>query len=104
MTERTRSAPFVQNDSEFLWFCLTVRSSGIPGSKRLEIRDGVLALDLDNAVALRLLQFDEKVKKNDRKLLAYEVCKMAFGSGESDEDLPDIIKSDPYADENTVVS
>jgi hypothetical protein len=69
----------VQNDSEFLWFCLTVRSSGVPGSKRLQIADSVTALDFDNAVALRLLQFDEKVKENDRKLLAYEVCKMLLG-------------------------
>lgn len=82
MTERIGSKPFV-SDNEFLWECLTVRSSGIPLSKRLEIEHYALALDLDKAVSLRLLQFDSEVMAHSAKTIAYEVSKI-FGSSEED--------------------
>ncbi len=84
MREQIRSTPFLKNDNEFLWFCLTCRESGIPASRRLGERDEVLALDMDNAVSLRLLRFDNEIRDADRKMLAHEVCKMAFGSGDGD--------------------
>lgn len=79
------SIRFLANDNEFLWFCLTVRTSGIAASVRLGIKDEVRALDIDNAASLRLLQFDTDVMKQSARLIAYEVSKI-FGSGESDDD------------------
>lgn len=74
------STRFLENRNEFLWFCLTCRETGIPPSTRLRIRNEVLALDLDNAYALRLLIWDREQKDIERKMLAYEVCKAAFGT------------------------
>jgi hypothetical protein len=51
---------------------------------RLGIEDEVTALDLDNAVSLRLLQFDAEQMKQNARLIAYEVSKI-FSSEESDE-------------------
>lgn len=86
MTERIRSIAFARNDDTFLWFCLTCRETGIPASRRLKIADEVQALDIDNAVTLRLLRFDTKVKEADAKRLAYEVRKMVFGDGSESGD------------------
>jgi len=51
---------------------------------RLGIEDEVTALDLDNAVSLRLLQFDAEQMKQNARLIAYEVSKI-FSSESSDE-------------------
>lgn len=91
-------------------FSLTCRETGIPASVRLRIQDEVLGLDIDNAVTLRLLRWDGEVKKNDRQALAYEVCKMAFGTKEDDDSILDsstlhpLVAADKYADENTIIS
>lgn len=65
--------PFVENDDEFAWFCLTVRDSGIAGSRRLNIRDEVDAWALDAAVTHRLFLYDEMKMKNYRKAQAVDV-------------------------------
>ena len=80
MTEPNRSKPFVASDDNFLWDCLTSRSSGVPLSQRLGIAEWVLAYDLDKAVSLRLLVFDREQMEHNAKLIAYEVSKM-FGDG-----------------------
>lgn len=69
-----------------------MRTSGIAGSRRLGITDEVLALDLDNAVALVLTTFDNEWRATDAKLIAYEVSKM-FGDGEGgdDDDNPEYV-------------
>ncbi len=82
---RTASPTFVKNDDEFLWFCLTVETSGIAGSKRLRIADEVMALDFDNAVSLRLLKHRRLVAENAAKLIAYEVSKL-FGSSDTENE------------------
>lgn len=63
------------------------------------------ALDIDNAVTLRLLHWDRAQRELDHKLLAYEVCKMAFGGGDqgSNEGTHPLIAADPFSDENTVI-
>ncbi len=43
---------------------------------RLNIKDEVTALDMDNAVSLRLLQFDAEQMKQNARLTAYEVSKI----------------------------
>jgi len=67
---------------------LTVRDSGIAASERLGIADPVRALDLDTAVTLRLLHFDNEKQanfiKSQANRTAYEVSKM-FGDGNEDE-------------------
>lgn len=86
MRQPKGSKPFVANANEFLWFCLTVETSGIAGSVRLEITDPVLAWDLDNAVTLRLLYFHNEQRQGDAKMIAYEVSKIfGDGSGESSD-------------------
>lgn len=103
MTKPQGSATFLKNDGDFLWFSLTCRETRIPASVRLKIKDEVLALDLDNAVTLRLLRFDNK-KEADH----YNFWRQMFGGDpvESDEilDADQLIRNDPYADENTIVS
>jgi hypothetical protein len=78
------SRPFVQNENEFLAFALTVRSSGIAGSVRLGIKDPLLAYDLDNAVALRLVQYDQTQLKHAAKLTIYELAKAWNGNDDDD--------------------
>ena len=84
------SRPFVASGNEFLWFCLTVRSSGIAASKRLGITDWWTAQDIDNAVTHRLLEFDNESRisqmKVSAKLIAYEVARTFNGEGGSDDD------------------
>lgn len=97
MTKPQGSATFLKNDGDFLWFSLTCRETRIPASIRLNIKDEVLALDLDNAVTLRLLRFDNDEKANDRKFLK------ALIVGETDDGVLDATEiSDPYADKNTI--
>lgn len=89
MVEPIRSRPFVSDENEnFLWFCLTVKTSGIAGSKRLQIQDEMVAWDLDNAVAFRLLIFEREVAEQQAKLIAFEVSKI-FGDGSGEGDTGD---------------
>lgn len=81
------STPFLENKDEFLWFCLTCRETCIPPSKRLGIKGDAAALNIDNLYTLRLLQHDKDQREVERKLLAYEVCKMAFGPAEAEADI-----------------
>lgn len=89
------SKPFVASGSEFLWFCLAVRSSGIAGSRRLGIANEWLAQDLDNAVAYRLLRFDNEIRENQMKTAAIlnanemsKVIAVALGGSVDDDDEP----------------
>ena len=79
----TASRPFVRNDDEFLQLCLTSRTSGIPASQRLNVRDGIAAWALDDAVSLRLLHWDNEVKRNDARIMANAIW--GGDSGESDD-------------------
>lgn len=48
----------------------------------------MLGLDIDNAVTLRLLYYDREQQDANRKMLAYEVCKMAFGEPDKSQPSP----------------
>lgn len=76
MVRLRASKPFVASGNNFLWFCLATRETGIAGSIRLGIADRWTAQDLDNAVAYRLLQFDNEVRENTAKLNAEELAKV----------------------------
>lgn len=76
------------SDNEFLWFCLTCRTSGIAASVRLNVTDEARALDIDNACSLRLLRFDTEVAKQNARLTAYEVSKI-FGSENGNPNIDD---------------
>jgi hypothetical protein len=56
-----------------LWFCLTVRDSGIAGSVRRRIKDAVDAEAFDIAVTHRLYQYDRQTAKEYRKSQAVDV-------------------------------
>lgn len=98
MTKPQGSATFLKNDADFLWFSLTCRETKIPASIRLKIKDEVLALDLDNAVTLRLFRLDNEIKANDRRFLKA----LIVGETDDDEVLDATEISDPYADKNTI--
>jgi len=72
-----------------LWFCHSVRTSGIAASRRLNITDAWLAQDLDNAVSYRLLVFDNESRADEIKAsamaIAIEVGKMFSDGSGSDE-------------------
>lgn len=85
---RQVSIPFLTSENEFLWFALTCRESGIPASVRLEL-DETLGLDIDNAITLRLIQFDNERAGEQAKRIAYEVSKI-FGSSESESATSDL--------------
>lgn len=91
-----------------LWIGLMARDSGVPASKRLGIRDAVLALDFDRAVSLRLLRYDDDRAKQQARLIASEVGRLFNGDASDDwevgNDVHDLIKDDPYADQNTIVN
>lgn len=78
-----RSPTFAKNENEFLWFCLTCRNTGIPPSIRLNITDEVQAMDADNLVTLRLLQFDQQQAESQAKQIAYEVAMIFLGKKET---------------------
>jgi hypothetical protein len=63
-----------------------VRTSGVAGSARLGITDAVLAWDLDNAVTLRLMQFDNAKDKANRKFWV----SLVSGSEKAEEMFPEI--------------
>lgn len=69
------------------------RSSGIAGSRRLNIRDQIVAWDFDRAITYRLLRWDAEQQA-------------AMWGGES-RNLPEganpLIANDPYADQDTVI-
>ena len=50
-----------------LWLGLLARDTGIPASRRLEIKNPILALDFDLAVTLRLLRFDNERDRGNKK-------------------------------------
>lgn len=99
MTKPQGSATFLKNDGDLLWFSMTCRETGIPASIRLKIKDEVLALDLDNAVTLRLFRFDNDEKANDRRFLKA----LIVGETDDDEVLDATEISDPYSDKNTAI-
>lgn len=110
MTKPQGLRPFLSNDSEVLWLGLMSRDAGIQPSKRIGVRDEVLALDFDRAVSLRLLRFDNEKADENAKKIAYQVSKI-FGSGETSDDeildsseLHELLRDDPYADGTTVIS
>lgn len=62
-----------------------------------------MALDLDNAVSLRLLKFDNEKDADNRKFW----IRMLGGEVPDDDtvlDAQELIRNDKYADENTIVS
>ena len=63
-----------------------MRESGIAGSQRLGIADDVLAWDLDNAVTLRLMQFDNEKQAANQKFWVSLVA----GSDAANNAFPDI--------------
>jgi hypothetical protein len=63
---------------------LTCRETRIPASQRLNITNPIDAMNIDSAVAKRLVDFDTDQEVAKARLLAYEVTKMMFGGGESD--------------------
>lgn len=90
-----------------LWLGLLTRDTGIPASKRLKIRDEVVALDFDRAVTLRLFRFDNDKDASFHKLL----IKLAGAEMADDDDtildsseLHNLVRNDPYADKNTIIS
>jgi hypothetical protein len=87
-----------------LWLALLTRDTGIPASKRLGIKDEVIALDFDLAVTNRLFLYQTEERKALAKHIAYEVAKWWSGDSDDDDDSildHDVIRNDPYADENT---
>jgi hypothetical protein len=85
-----------------LWIGLMARDTGIPASRRLQIRDEVTALEFDAAVSLRLLNFDNDQAKGLSRLIAYEVSKI-FGGGRDDDVLNSPVIGDKYSDGNTQI-
>jgi hypothetical protein len=49
----------------------------------------VEAIEIDNAVTLRLLFYDRDEREKERKNLAFEISKATWGSGESEDPLFD---------------
>lgn len=85
-----------------LWIGLVTRDTGIPASRRLNIRDEVTALSFDLAVSLRLLTFDNERMKGQAKHIAYEVGKL-FGGGSDEEILNSPVIGDRWADSSTEI-
>jgi hypothetical protein len=78
--------PFVENDDDFLWFCLAVRDSGIAGSRRLNIKDDVDAWAFDLAITHRLYLYDRQQNKVWAKYQGYQVLRMWAGKEDDDPD------------------
>lgn len=95
--------PFLNNGENLLRLALTCRESGIPASRRLGIRDEVLGLDLDYAVSLRLLLFENERDKQRARLIAYEVSKLFGTEDDVLDDLHPFITNDPFADKDTQI-
>lgn len=100
--------PFVKDDDKLLWLGLLTRDTGIPASSRLQIRDEVVALEFDLAISLRLLRFDRKRGVETAKRTAYECAKIFSGSVDDEvldaTELHELIRQDPYADADTIIS
>jgi hypothetical protein len=80
---------------------VTCRESGIAASQRLKIKDEVLALDIDNAVSLRLLRYDQQQQADNRRFWAQMLgVEMPDNNDILNES---VIGNDPYADHNTQV-
>lgn len=95
---------------------LLARSTGIPASQHLQIKDEVVALDFDLAVTLRLQRYDLEILEQSHKSLAIRTANAVawvtgFGGrdpNEDDEVVEDVlgaeyIAGDKYADHNTQV-
>ena len=84
---------------------MTTQTSGIAASQRLGIKDEVLGLDIDNAVSLRLLQFETERDKQRAKLIAYEVSKLFSEDNDvlDDDSIAEYIRNDPSVDKNTML-
>lgn len=83
-----------------LWLGLLARDTGKPASEHLNIRDGVVALDFNLAVTLRLLRYDNEKDLANKKWWA------RFIGGEDavpSDDVHELLRDDPYADENTQI-
>jgi hypothetical protein len=88
-----------------LWLGLLQRDTGVLASDWLGIQDEVVAFDFSRAVTLRLLRFDNEKDQANRKFWV----RMVGGTIEDDSvldatEIHDVIRNDPYADENTIVS
>lgn len=101
--EPPRSKPFVKDDEKMLWLGLLTRETNVPASRRLNIKDEVVALDFDLAVTLRLLRFDNEKDHQNRKFWVRLVTGETIEDPDEDILGADIIASDKYADKNTQV-
>lgn len=81
------------------WLALLTRDTGVPASRRLQIKDEVVALDLDFAVSYRLFLLRNEENKATARQIAYEVSKI-FGGGQDEYEENE---DDPFADANTVI-
>lgn len=99
--------PFATNDSKMLWLAMLTRDTGIPASKRLGIKDEVVALDFDLAVSFRLFRLRIEEQKSLAKRIAYECGKALFGGKDDDSDdilnAHELIAGDKYANGNTQI-
>lgn len=80
-----------------LWLGLLARDTGKPASEHLGIKDGVVALNFNLAVTLRLLRYDNEKETRNKQWWA----RFIGGADAVPDDVPDVIANDPYADENT---
>lgn len=101
--EPPRSKPFVKNDDDMLWLGLMTRDTGIPASRRLNIKDEVVAFDFDRAVTLRLLRFDNEKDHQNRKFWVKLVTGETIEDPDEDVLGSEYIAQDKYADKNTQV-
>lgn len=87
-----------------LWLGLLARDTGEPASRRLKIKDEVLALDFDLAVSLRLLRYDNEKDRTNRKFWVSLVAGSEAAEGMADNVLDsEFLATDRYADSNTQV-
>jgi hypothetical protein len=90
------------------WLALLVKDTGIAASKRLDIKDEVVALDFDLAVSYRLFRLQIEEHKAIARRIAYEVSKLFGGTKEADDDdrildAHELITGDKYANRNTQI-
>jgi hypothetical protein len=93
--------PFALNDGKMLWLAMLTRDTGIPASKRLQIKDEVAALDFDLAVTYRLFLLRIEEQKAAARRIAYEVSRIFGGGSDDDDDVLSASSIDRYADETT---
>jgi hypothetical protein len=74
-----------------------------PPSERLGIKGEVAALGIDLAVSSRLFLLEQEVNERQARLIAYEVAKLWSGTTDGDTIDNELLRGDPYADENTQI-